>query len=234
MPSLIAAISVGLLLSCNNSTDEKKAADTAAAKPVDTVAAKPAFKPFDVLVVEHKVKNYAKWKEAYMAHDSVRKAYALTDFGLGRGIEDSNMVFVLEKVDDVAKAKAFEVLPNLKEAMKKAGVTGPPTFALHHVIRSDDSETPVMDRLAVSHHVKDFDAWLKVFDGEGPAARASYGLVDRGLARGVDDPNMVTVVFAVTDAAKAKARSTSPELKKLMDSAGVDSKPVIMMYRLQK
>jgi hypothetical protein len=102
------------------------------------------------------------------------------------------------------------------------------------VIRDDNSPIEQKERLIVAHHVKDFDAWLKAFDGEGKEARASYGLLDRGLARGVDDPNMVYVLFAVTDIAKAKARSSSPELKKLMTDAGVDGPPTVSFYKLVK
>ena len=75
---------------------------------------------------------------------------------------------------------------------------------------------------------------LKVFDSEGKETRAGYGLIDRGIARGNDDPNKVYVLFAVSDIAKAKARSASPELKKLMTDAGADGPPTINFYKLVK
>jgi hypothetical protein len=56
--------------------------------------------------------------------------------------------------------------------------------------------------------------------------------VDRGLGRSIDDPNMVYIIFAITDMAKAKARVGSPELKKLMKDAGVDGPPQIVYYKL--
>lgn len=219
---------------CNNSPDkEEKKADTVAAAPAAPVeVAKPAFVPFDVMTVTHHVKDFAKWKVGFLAHDSARKAADLTSMGLGRGLEDSNLVLVVNKIGDLQKAKTFAASPNLKDVMKKAGVTGIPDIEYLHVIRNDDSKIESMDRLMVAHHVKNFDAWVKVFDGEGPATRAANGLVDRGLARGIQDSNMVYVLFAITDLAKAKARSTSPELKKLMTEAGVDSKPKISMFKL--
>lgn len=182
-------------------------------------------------MIRHKVKNFDKWKVAYLSHDSVRKAYGLTDAGLSRGLQDSNMVTVTELISDVQKAKEFSNLPNLKEAMKKGGVVGAPTFDFIHVIRYDTSKTDNPNRLEVAHKVKDFDAWLKVFDNEGSATRAGYGMVDKGLARGIDDSSMVFVLFVVTDSAKAVARGNSPELKKIMTDAGVVGAPKINMFR---
>ena len=183
-------------------------------------------------MVQHKVKNFDKWKKGYLAHDSMRKAYGISHFVFGRGLADSNMVIIVDKINDVKKAKDFSVLPNLKDAMQKAGVSGPPKFSYLDVVRNDDAKIDQKDRVMVMHKVKDFDTWLKAYDAEGKAARAANGMIDRGLARGVDDPNMVYIVFAVSDMAKAKARSNSPELKKLMTDAGVVGPPQFMYYKL--
>ena len=90
------------------------------------------------------------------------------------------------------------------------------------------------DRVMVTHRVKDFDAWVKVYDGEGKPTRASEGMVDRVLARGIDDPNIVHIVFAVTDMAKAKAAITSEAKKNLMMSAGVEGAPTIEFFEQAK
>ncbi len=58
-------------------------------------------------------------------------------------------------------------------------------------------------------------------------------MIDRGLARGIYDSNMIYIVFAITDIAKAKARIASPKLKKIMMDAGVQGPPKIYYYRLQ-
>ena len=240
MKQISTILALGIVLffsSCNNSTDDKTATtDTATAVAgTDTAtkaAAEPVFTPFKVMVVQHHVKNFEKWKTGYMAHDSMRQAFNIARYGLGRGIGDTNTVIVINKIADAAKAKEFSTSPGLKEAMQKAGVSGPPKFSYIDVIRNDDSKIDQQERVTVAHHVKDFDAWLKVFDGEGKAARAGYGLVERGLGRGIDDPNMVYIVFAITDMAKAKARIGSPELKKLMKEAGVDGPPQIVYYKL--
>jgi len=178
------------------------------------------------------VKDFDNWLPLYEANDSARKASGLTEIGLERGLDNSNEVTAVFKTDDLQKAKDFTNSPGLKEAMHKAGVIGAPTISYITVIRDDNSSIEQKDRLSVVHHVKDFDAWLKAFDSEGKETRAGYGLIDRGIAREVDDPNTVHILFAVSDMAKAKARSGSPELKKLMTDAGVDGTPTINFYRL--
>lgn len=186
---------------------------------------------FKSMVVRHPVKDYAKFKTVFMATDSMPMAYGVHPIGVARGIQDTNMVVVIGKIDDLARAKAFAASPELKTAMDSAGVTAPPTIEFVDVVRNDDSEIPQMERLMVKHHVKDFGAWLKVYDKEGKDTRAGFGLIDRALCRGIDDSNMVYVVFAVTDMAKATARGQSEELKKLMDEAGVDSAPEMFAYK---
>ena len=239
MKQILAFLSAAILVtfvSCNNSEPVKEEAKT---KNEDTassakVTEPPAFQPYIITMIRHKVKNFDKWFPMYEAHDSARKANGLTEIGLGRGLDNSNEITAAFKTDDLQKAKDFTNSPGLKEAMQKGGVTGPPSISYITIIRDDNSSIEQKERLLVSHHVKDFDAWLKAFDSEGKETRAGYGLIDRGIARGVDDPNKVYVLFAVSDIAKAKARSNSPELKKLMTDAGVDGPPTINFYKLVK
>lgn len=228
--SIIVAASILFFSSCNNGGKEKEETP-----PKDSTTAKapekPAFTPFTVMLVQHPVKNFDKWLPVYKGHDSVRQQYGLTELGVSRGLDNPNMVYLAFRANDVQKAKEFAVLPNLKETMQKAGVTAPPTISYLTVIRDDTSKIDQKERVEVAHHVKDFDAWLKVYDGEGKDTRAANGLIDRGLARGVDDPNMVYILFAISDLKKAKARINSPELKKLMTDAGVDSPPTINFFK---
>ncbi len=232
----LSAVILLALISCNDNKTAKEETKTTdeAATSVAKTPDPPAFQPFTVTLIKHKVKNFDKWLPLYEAHDSARKAAGLTEIGLGRGLDNNNEITIALKTDDIKKAKDFDNSPGLKEVMQKAGVVGPPSISYISVIRDDNKNIEQKDRLIVSHHVKDFDAWLKVFDSEGKKNRAGYGLIDRGIARGVDDPNMVYVLFAVSDIAKAKARSASPELKKLMTDAGVDGPPSIDFYKLVK
>lgn len=224
-----------LLNACNGGEekkDESKTADTTATVAAPVVA-EPVFQPFKLVIIKHAVKDYAKWKAAYASHDSTRQAYGISDYRLGRGLTDSNMVVVMDKIADVAKAKEFAASANLKDAMQKAGVKGKPSVSFVDVVWNDPVKSSQMDRVMIAHKVKDYDAWKKIFDAEGKTKRLDYGLVDRGLGRGIDDPNMVYIVFGIADMEKAKARIASTELKTLMTDAGVEGAPELFFYKIE-
>ncbi|MDP9230492.1 MAG: hypothetical protein M3O67_07455, partial [Bacteroidota bacterium] len=85
--------------------------------------------PQNMMIVTHKISNFAKWKTSYDEHDSMRLANGIHSYVIGRGMQDSNMVLVAVKVDDMDKAKAFAKDPSLKKAMQKGGVTGTPSIS---------------------------------------------------------------------------------------------------------
>jgi hypothetical protein len=186
------------------------------------------------MMVKYSVTSYPKWKEAYLGNETYRNTFGITSGFIGRGTEDTSTAIVFNKMEDLQKAKDFGASPKLKAAMDKAGLTSPPIVAFLDVIRDDTSSIPENNRVIVAHRVKDFDAWLKVYDSEGRAVRAANGLLDRGLARELEDPAMVYIVFAVTDKEKAMARTQSEELKKLMTEAGVEGAPRLYFYTLEK
>ena len=230
--SILSAVVLITVISCKSKEPAKDETKNAEATLSSNVSTAPAFQPYTITLVQHKVKDFDKWLPVYEAGDSARKASGLTEIGLERGLDNSNEITVAFKTDDIQKAKDFTNSPGLKEAMQKAGVIGAPTISYITVVRDDNSSIEQKDRLSVVHHVKDFDAWLKAFDSEGKETRAGYGLIDRGIAREIDDPNVIHVLFAVSDMAKAKARAGSPELKKLMTDAGVDGPPALNFYKL--
>ena len=225
-----------LLLSCGNGSNEKETqnTDTAVAVAPAPAEVKPAFTPFKVVVVQHKVKDFAKSEEIYFNRDSLRNSFGITHYVIGRDAKDSNVVFVVDKITDVDKAKAFYALPATKDAMKKAGVTTLPGLTYGEFERTNDAPIQFMDGLAVTHHVKDYGVWLKAYEAEGDATRRDNGLIERGIARNLYDSNTVSIFFEVSDMTKAKARTASPELKKIMTDAGVDSPPTFRWYKLIK
>ena len=226
---------VALLFACNNGpAKEEQKTDTAAAVAPAPAETKPAFVPFKVVVVQHKVKNFGKAETEYFGRDSLRNTYGITHYVIGRDLKDSNTVFVVDKIEDVEKAKAFYALPGAKDVMKKAGVMTPSGFTYAQFVTGNDNPVQFLDGMAITHHVKDFDTWMKTFDAEGDSVRKANGLITRGIARNLDDSNTVSILFEVSDMAKAKARASSPELKKLMTDAGVDSPPTVRWYKLIK
>jgi len=232
LPALLIA---AVLVSCGGSatkstSDSTKMADTT--KKADTTKAamhSALTPPFDMVEVTHDVKDYSKWRPFFNTDSTNRKAAGLMDLVVGRGADNPNHISIFFKVSDMAKGKAFAADPKLKETMDKAGVISKPEMTYFKVIRVN-TESKEKQWVVVTHKVKDFDAWVKVYDGEGKEKRASEGMIDVALSRGIDDPNLVQLVFDITDMAKAKASITSDEKKKLMESAGVIGKPSIEFY----
>lgn len=214
--------------SCNNG-EEKKADD----KPGDSAVVTAPVKPANLMLVTHKVANYAKWLVAYEANDSLRVANGLHSYVIARGLNDSNTVMVANKMDDAAKAKEFAASPALKDAMQKAGVISAPTISYLDVQMQDTATNTANIRLMVTHKVKDWDAWKKSFDSH-KQTRVDAGLTDRVIAYSVGDNHMVTLVFIVSDMKKAEAFSKSDDLKKKMEEAGVDGPPSFFYYTVAK
>jgi hypothetical protein len=230
--SAIAVFALVACAACGDSAQKTSATtDTVTAAVKDTVVsapAKPAFQPFDIVEINHSVKDYAKWKLAFDADSAARKTSGLEFMVIGKNQADSNNLLVVLSVADLKKAKDFAASPRLKDVMKKNGVTSKPVLNYYHILRFNP-DSKVKQWVTITHKVKDFGAWVKVFDGEA-AARPSYGLTDVVLARDLNDSNTVQIVFDITDITKAKARFKDPALKKLMTDAGVIGTPKFVFY----
>jgi hypothetical protein len=201
----------------------------AAAKAKSTVVTTPQ----NMLIVTHKVANYAKWLPAFEAHDSARVANGIHSYVIGRGYPDSNMVMVALKIDDTAKAKASMKDPNVKKNMQKAGVIGQPMVSLITATWQDTATIESRLRSRTTFTVKDWDAWVKGFE-EGKQERLDNGLVDRVIGHDINDNKKVSLVVAVTDTAKASAYWKSDALKKRRAASGVIGEPVRFVFRIVK
>src|SRR6266536_1949952 len=139
-------------------------------------------------------------------------------------MQDSNMVVVAVKVDDVDKAKAFAKDPSLKKAMQKGGVTGAPSIMFSTMVFQDTATINSDLRSSTTFTVKDWDAWQKAFDSTRQE-RMDNGLMLRAYGHDVDDNHKVRVVMALTDTAKAFAYWKSDMIKKRMAESGVIGQP---------
>ena len=227
------SVAAGMLLlsSCNSGGDKKADNNTTDSSGVKKENISTPSGPSSILIVRHKLADYGKWKSAYDAHDSARLASGLHSFVICRGTEDSNMVMVAMRMDDVNKAKAMSSSPELKDVMKKAGVVGPPMIDYLETVMNDTTAIQQTVRVMVRHKVKDWDAWKKAFDGH-KQARVDAGLTDRVVAHTVGDTHNVTLVFAASDVVKAKEFMNSKGLKDKMQEAGVEGPPDVFMYRV--
>ena len=142
---LPGAVLVFFLISCGgSSTTEKTATDSATVATADTTApavAAPAntivTTPQNMVVITHKVANFAKWMAAFDEHDSARLASGLHKYVIGRGFMDTNIVLVALKADDITKAKAFAYYKSdaLKKRREASGVIGTPSRFLYRIIK---------------------------------------------------------------------------------------------------
>jgi len=236
---LALALSLAMVLFAGNTRNTNKATkmDTKTTEELVTKENVPPDDmmslPFNAVVIRHTVADYSVWKPLFDADSVNRNAAGLHLIGLARGIENQNDVEIPFMVEDVQKAKTFTTNPVLKDVMQKGGVTSAPSIVFIKVLRMSKEIQMPGDYAEVTLKVKDYDSWIKVFDGEGAAMRAKDGLVDGVLARGIDDPNLVYLVFKITNLQQAKAAIMNPARKKLMQKSGVMGEPVVYYGRDQ-
>jgi hypothetical protein len=225
---------VCLLVSCAGGGTEKKTTDSTAvdsSTAVVTPAVTTINTPQNMMVVKHKVSNYAKWKISYDAHDSIRLANGVHSYVIGRGLQDSNMILVAVKVDDMAKAKAFAKNASLKSAMQKGGVTGKPAIDFVTMTFQDTGSVTSAIRSRTKFTVKDWASWQKAFE-EGKQERLDNGLAVRAYGHDADDDKKVVLVTVVSDTAKAYSYFKSDMLKKRRAESGVIGEPERFLYRV--
>ena len=95
---LFGASMTFFLISCGGGEEKKSGetttdttsttATTTEVTPVNTIITTPQ----NMVIIRHKVANFAKWMVAYEGHDSARLADGLHSYVISRGERDSNMV----------------------------------------------------------------------------------------------------------------------------------------------
>jgi heme-degrading monooxygenase HmoA len=78
------------------------------------------------VVIRHKVKDYKKWKAAFDAHASTRKAQGCKGGQLLKSREKPSEVVIVFEWDNLDKARAFTQSDDLRKTMESAGVIGEP------------------------------------------------------------------------------------------------------------
>ena len=184
-----------------------------------------------MMVVWHKVADFQKWKASFESHDSMKLSFGIHNYVVGRNVEDSNLLMVATKADDVNKAKAFIKDPTLKTAMQKSGVTGPPMILLNTIVYQDTTPNISTVRSMTMFTVKDWDAWRKAFEN-GRQLRKDNGITDRAYGYDVDDNHKVTLVVAINDSAKANAFWKSDLIKQKRAESGVVGEVKQRLYRV--
>jgi quinol monooxygenase YgiN len=78
------------------------------------------------MLVHHKVKDYAAWKAVYDSVEDLRAANGELSDTIYRDANDPNSLTVVFGWDSLENAQKYAQSPELKAAMEKAGVLGPP------------------------------------------------------------------------------------------------------------
>lgn len=85
-----------------------------------------------ILVRQH-VEDYAGWKEAFDGDAAIRKAGGSRGGYVFQSVDDPNEVFILLEWDTMENLHQFAQSDELKERMRRAGVTGPPDIHFIHL-----------------------------------------------------------------------------------------------------
>ena len=81
-------------------------------------------------IVRHQVTEYDKWRLVYEEVQGLRDKHGVTDADVLQAPDDANDVTVLHWFPSVENAQAFASDPELKDAMGRAGVSGPPRIEI--------------------------------------------------------------------------------------------------------
>lgn len=83
---------------------------------------------------------------------------------------------------------------------------------------------PASVAVIVTHAVESYETWKRAFDGHA-AARSNAGIVAAHINRSAENPELLSVYLAATDAAKLEAFLSSADLQATMKGAGVKGPP---------
>ena len=78
------------------------------------------------MLVQHQVKDFSEWKNVYDSVADLRTSNGELSDQIFRDASDPNKLTVIFQWDSLANAQKYAQSPELKAAMEKAGVNGPP------------------------------------------------------------------------------------------------------------
>jgi quinol monooxygenase YgiN len=81
------------------------------------------------MLVQHKVKNFAEWKKVFDSVADFRASSGELSNQIYHDASDSSKLTLVFKWNSLANAQKFAQSPELKAAMEKAGVDGPPAIS---------------------------------------------------------------------------------------------------------
>lgn len=204
-----------------SSYDAESEEDTAAETEMEESESPYSHKT--VMSVVHEVEDYSKWIVGYE-----EKSDPEARISVYVNVDNPNEVTVFEFTKSHEDATAFIQSDEIKSAMDEYGVTTEPILTLYDIKYINIEDDPIGKyRVAILHEVSDYASWKEKFDAD-TERRDEAGLQLRGLATLSDQPNMVHIFFATDNLESVKNMLADPEMKKVMDDAGVISEPVVI------
>lgn len=82
----------------------------------------------------------------------------------------------------------------------------------------------------ITHDVSDWATWKAAFDRH-EGARKAAGFLGHHINRGLEQPNRISVYLAASDLSKARAFAASPDLKSVMQAAGIIGAPTAVWVK---
>ena len=225
--NLFMSVAVILFLSyCGggkSSYDTESEEETVAETEMEAAESESAYSQKTVMRVVHEVEDYSKWIVGYE-----EKSDPEARISVYVNVDNPNEVTVFEFTKSHEEATAFIQSDEIKSAMDEYGVTTEPVLTLYDMKYINIDDDPIGKyRVAIQHEVSDYASWKEKFDADAER-RAEAGLQLRGLATSADQPNMVHIFFATDNLEPVKNMLDDPEMKKVMDDAGVISEPVVV------
>jgi hypothetical protein len=73
-----------------------------------------------------RVRDFAAWRLVFDELEPTRSSYGISGHRLYRGTDDPNGITIVFETGDLERAKGFATSEELRSAMARAGVEGPP------------------------------------------------------------------------------------------------------------
>ena len=206
-----------------SSYDTETEEETAAETEMEEAESESAYSQNTAMGVVHEVEDFARWHIGYL-----EKSDPEARISVYVNVDNPNEVTVFEFTKSHEEATAFIQSDEIKSAMDEYGVTTEPVLTLYDIKYMNPDEDPIGKfRVGIQHEVSDYASWKEKFDADAER-RAEAGLQLLALATSSDQPNMVHIFFATDNLEPVKNMLDDPEMKKVMDDAGVISEPVVV------
>jgi hypothetical protein len=181
------------------------------------------------VIVNSTVADFDAWKAEFDAGQDLRQSATIVGHHINRSQDDPNALSVYMAATDASALKAFASSDELKAAMARAGVQGPPSLSWATPVRESIDWDRTLPAFIISHTVADFDSWLVGYDAADELRKAS-DIVGHAANRSLDDPSLAIVYHQAESFDTLHAFLGNEDLKAAMESAGVTSEPQISFY----